>query len=87
LKELFENIASKLDFGTKAENHELNKERVKELIPKLKQLLSDKSPKTKAVIKELEEAGLKGNEFDKMKKKLSTYDFKGALVLLEEIDR
>ena len=31
LKELFENIASKLDFGTKAENHELNKERVKNL--------------------------------------------------------
>lgn len=87
LKELFENISSKLDFGARAESKELNIEKVKELLPRLKQLLTEKSPKAKGLIKELEEAGLSGDLFDELKKKLSKYDFKGALILLEEIAR
>lgn len=87
LNKLFENISSKLDFGVKVNNLELNTELVNELIPKLKQLLTAKSPKAKVVIKELEEAGLSGELFDEMKSKLSKYDFKGALVLLDEIAR
>lgn len=87
LKELFESISSKLDFGARAESKELNIEKVKELLPKLKELLIAKSPKAKVVIKELEDAGLKGDDFDELKNKFSKYDFKGALILLEEIAR
>lgn len=87
LKELFNNISSQLDFGVKTNNLELNTELVNELIPKLKQLLKAKSPKAKVLIKELEEAGLSGDLFNEMKSKLSKYDFKGALILLEEITR
>jgi hypothetical protein len=87
LKELFGNILVNLDFGVKTENQELNVELVKEMIPKLMQLLLEKSPKAKRLIKELEEAGLSGELFNKMKSKLSKYDFKSALLLLEEIAR
>ena len=71
----------------KAKSQELNIEQVKELIPKLKELLIAKNPKSKILIQELEEAGLKGNEFDEMKTKLSKYDFKNALTIAEEIDK
>ena len=85
LNELFENISSKLDFGAKTDIQEIDTELVKELLPKLKELLIAKSPKAKALINELEEAGLAGSEFDEMKSKLSKYDFNGALQLLSKI--
>ena len=85
LNKLFENISSQLDFGKKTESHELNISLIKEIIPELKQLLSKKSPKAKALIKELEEAGLSGEKFEEMVSKLNKYDFKGALQLLDEL--
>ena len=85
LKQLFGDIASRLDFGAKSKSKELNIELVKEIIPKLKQLLTKKSPKAKVLIKELEEAGLSGDKFEQMASKLNKYDFKGALQSLEEL--
>lgn len=87
LKDLFGNILSKLDFGVKSESHELNTELIKELLQKLKELLIAKSPKAKGLIQELEEAGLTGNEFNEMKNKLNKYDFKNALMILENIEK
>lgn len=72
LKELFENISSKLDIGSKAENQELNLELVKELIPKLKQLLEEKSPESKEIIKQLEKAGLNNVAFDMIKRAVAS---------------
>jgi len=86
LKELFTNISSQMSFETKVESKELNVERVKDLLPKLKELLTAKSPKAKLLIKELEEAGFTGDEFDTMKSKLSKYDFKNAIIILEKIN-
>jgi len=85
LKELFGNISSQLDFASKSESQELNIDLVKEIIPKLKQLLIKKSPKAKVLTKELEEAGLSGEKFEEMVIKLNKYDFKGALQLLDEL--
>ncbi len=87
LKELFENISNQLDFGIKADIQELNVDRVKEIIPKLKEMLIAKSPKAKAVVKELQEAGLSGELFDDMAIKLNKYDFKNALIILKDIEK
>lgn len=86
LNELLSNIETKLKLKNKPETHSLNNDRIKELLPKLKQLLKSKSPKAKALIKELNEAGLSGNEFDLMVKELNKYDFKNALKILEDIE-
>lgn len=85
LKELFGNISMNLDFAIKSEDVAFDSKLIKELIPKLKQLLEDKSSKAKAVIKELEEAGLSGEKFNEMKSKLNKYDFKGTLQLLDKL--
>lgn len=87
LKELFGDISSQLDFGSKSESQDLNIELVKEIIPKFKLLLTKKSPKAKISIKELEEAGLSGDLFDEMKTKLNKYDFKNAFKLINEIEK
>ena len=87
LKKLLAIINSKLDFGSKSETSELNMDLVNELMPKLKHLLEAKSPKAKTLIKELEEAGLSGEQFDEMKSKLNKYDFKGALQLLKTLSK
>lgn len=86
LKELFENISSQLNFGKKEDVLSVNAELIKETLPRLKELVLSKTPKAKILVKELEEAGLSGDLFDEMKSKLSKYDFKGALILLEEIE-
>jgi hypothetical protein len=62
LNELFGNVSSRLDYGTKTEDKPLNMDHVKELQPKLGEQLKYKSPKAKALIKELEGAGLSGDE-------------------------
>ena len=85
LKSLFDNISVQLDFGVETETQELNVERVREILPKLKEVLITKSPKAKTLIKKLEEAGLKGDEFNELKMTLSKYDFKNALRILEKI--
>lgn len=65
----------------------LDTERIKDAIPLLKELILSKTPKTKGLVEELEGAGLSGDLFDEMKSKLSKYDFKGALILLEKIGK
>jgi len=87
LKELFDNISNQLDFNKETVNKELNIELVNEIIPNLKQLLEEKKPKAKVLVKELEEAGLSGDLFDEMKIKLNKYDFKNALALLNKIEK
>lgn len=71
----------------KKEKVAIDKDKIKELLPQLKELIEKKSPKVKVLIKGLEDVGLSGELFDELKKKLSKYDFKGALILLEEIAR
>ena len=85
LNELFSEISSKLDYGTKTEAKPLNMDLVKELLPHLGEQLKAKSPKAKSLIKELEEAGLSGDKFDEMASKLNKYDFKRALKIFESI--
>lgn len=85
LKQLFLNISSKLDLEANTESQKLNNELIKDLIPKLKDLLEAKSPKSKVLLKELEEAGLTGELYDELKSKVSKYDLKGALLLLDKI--
>lgn len=87
LKELFDNISVNLDFEVKSYDLGLDSELIKELIPKVKQQLKDKNPKAKVLIKDLEEAGMSGDLFEEMKSKLSKYDFKSALIVLEEIEK
>ena len=84
---MFSNISSNLDFETNAANKPLNIVLVKELLPQLRKQLEAKSPKAKALIKELEEAGLSGDNFDEMVNKLNKYDFKSAILLLNEIEK
>ena len=85
LKELFDNISSNLDFGTKATDKPLNIDLVKELLPQLKKLVEAKSPKAKGLIKELEEAGLSGDTFDEMATSINKYDFRKALIIIDSI--
>ncbi len=86
LKELFENISAQLDFRAKVESQELNVELVKELIPKLREMLIAKNPKAKTLLKELEDAGMRNLEFDALKVAMSKYDFKQALVHFEQLN-
>ena len=78
---------STIDFGVKKESQKLNVELIKEIIPKLIVLLENKSPKAKTLIKELEEAGLSGEEFDAMVNKINKYDFKNAIIILNKIEK
>jgi len=87
LKELFGNILNNLNFGEKEERKELNTVLVKELVPKLRELLIAKSPKAKGLVKDLEQAGLSGDLFEDIKSKLNKYDFKNALLILERISK
>lgn len=87
LKKLFGNISANIDFGVKKESQKLNVELIKEIIPKLIVLLENKSPKAKTLIKELEEAGLSGEEFDAMVNKINKYDFKNAIIILNKIEK
>ena len=86
LKQLFSNIERNLKFGGEVENIALNKELVKEILPRLKQLLQEKSPNAKALIKDLKEAGLSGENFDELINKVNRYDFKNAIIFLNKIE-
>lgn len=87
IQELIHAINDALGTDEKKDKVAIDEAKVKELLPQLKDLTEKKSPKAKVLIKELEEAGLSGDLFNEMKSKLSKYDFKGALILLEEITR
>jgi len=87
LSELFNHISSKLEFETQTKNHSLNKELVKKIIPKLKQLLQEKNPKAKNLLKDLNAAGLSGDSFDELKNKITKYDFKNAILCLNKIEK
>ncbi|MBT3206993.1 MAG: hypothetical protein HN704_16030 [Bacteroidetes bacterium] len=82
---LITEIKSKLIFDAEKKETEIDIKTIKNLIPKLKELLEKKNPKAKALIKELEKAGLAGEIFDEIKKKLSKYDFNVALLLIDKL--
>lgn len=83
---LFGNISAQLDFGASTADKPLNKDLVKELLPQLKEQLEAKSPVAKALIKELEEAGLSGKEFTEIKTAIGKYNFKKAIELLVDLN-
>ena len=85
--ELFDNISSQLDLETITINQTLNIERVKEIIPGFRQLLISKNPEAKAMLKELEGAGLSGESFDEIVIIINKYDFKNAIKILDKIEK
>jgi CheY-like chemotaxis protein len=87
LMELFDNISSQLDLETITINQTLNIERVKEIIPGFRQLLISKNPEAKAMLKELEGAGLSGESFDEIVIIINKYDFKNAIKILDKIEK
>lgn len=87
LIELFDNISSQLDFGPKIVRQTLNIEQIREIIPNFRQLLMSKNPDAKAMLKELEAAGLSGELFDEIVININKYDFKNAIIILENIEK
>ncbi len=85
LKKLFTNISAQLDFGNEDENVEMDQSAIQKLLPELKEYLKKKKPKAKLMIASLEKAGFKSKEFDDVKRAVYKYDFKGALLLLDEL--
>lgn len=86
IQELIHAINESLGSYKEKEAVSFDEVKVQELLPELKDLIEKKSPKAKGLLKELEEAGLSGDLFDELKIKLSKYDFKAALIMLEKID-
>lgn len=87
LKQLFLNISSKLDLGEKTKTVSVNIELIKKTLPLLKELILSKTPNTKGLVEELEGVGLSGDLFDKLKSKLSKYDFKNALIIIRKLEQ
>ena len=86
LKNLFRNISEKLKLNKKVENKDLNIELVNELLPELRLFIEKKSPKAKAIVEKLEEAGMAGDDFEEVKKTLNKYNFKAAIESLIKIE-
>ena len=84
LKDLLKTIGGALDTEGKSKTIAVNQKKIKQLLPQLEEALIKKNPKTRMIIKELEEAGLHNKEFDVLKSAVSKYDFKGALQLLDK---
>jgi len=87
IQQLIIAISDSLGIKEEKETVELDKEKVLELLPQLKELLVKKSPKAKVLLKELEEAGLSGMEFDELVSKLNKYDFKNAINIFDKIEK
>jgi two-component system sensor histidine kinase/response regulator len=83
--ELISSIQSSLGMNEEKEDIEVDNSKIKELLPQLKDLLKAKSPKAKKTIIALEEAGLKNEIFDGIKKAVSSYNFKKALELIDQL--
>jgi len=86
IQQLIIAISDSLGLKEEKETVELDKEKVKELLPQLKELIEKKKPKAKVLIKELDEAGLKSKEFDDLKRAVGKYDFKKAIIAFREIE-
>ncbi len=84
LKSLFTEIAQAIDLDKKERVKEVNREVLLTLFSEMESLLAKKSPKAKKMLPQLAEAGLSGKAFDDLKKYLSKYNFKKALLVVEE---
>ena len=87
LKQLFVDISSRLDFGPIIVSQTYDIELIREIIPDFRQLLMSKSPDAKTMLKELENAGLSGELFDKIVISMNKYDFKNVIKFLDEIEK
>jgi len=85
LQDLFLQIKQKLYTGKEEKEVEIDLEKVKKLMPLLKEQLIQKNPKVKLVVSDLEKAGLNTDTFNKMAITIKKYDFKTALIIFEEI--
>ena len=87
LMELFDNISTQIDLKKETVSQSLDVECVREIIPNFRQLLVSKSPDAKRILKELEDAGLSGESFDKLVISMNKYDFKNAIIILNKIEK
>lgn len=87
IQQIIKSITSAFDHKEGIKNVSFDPVKVKELIPQLKELLVKKSPKAKEIIKQLEKAGLSNEAFDKVKRAVASYDFKGALPFIDELNQ
>ncbi len=87
LLNLLLSINDGLKLDSKVETQDVDLEKIKILLPNLEELLKKKSPKAKGIVENLELAGLASDNFTKLKKEMGKYNFKQALILLNEIIR
>lgn len=87
IQPLIKSISASFEIKEEKKLVEMDLVKVNEFIPQLKEFLAEKNPKAKEVIKDLANAGLSGKEFDEMVHKLNRYDFKNALLLLDNIEK
>lgn len=83
---LFAHISSKLDLDNTTTIEPLDIERIRKIIPNLRQLLQDNSGKAILLIEDLKGAGISGNHFDELVHKLNKFDFKNAILILKKIE-
>ena len=86
LTALFAEMKAKLIFETTNETA-VDHEKIKALLPQFEELLKKKNPKAKNMLQEIENAGFTSNELASLKRAVSSYDFKEALFLLDEIKK
>ncbi len=85
LVNLLMEIHDKLIQGNFVEMKEVDKTKIKELLPQLEELLKKKSPKARGLIKDIEKAGMSGPDFDKLVKSINSYKFKDAIEAFNNI--
>ena len=81
LKTLFKAIKAEIIVEDDNVTIEVDEGKIKELIAKLEILLKNKNPKARDVIAELEKAGYKNDDFERLKRAVSRYDFKSAIAI------
>lgn len=86
MKVLFEEIHSKL-IVKKQSADKVESAPLEPLINELEELIKKKSPQAKKLLPELEQAGLNDPAFQKLKRALTTFNFKEAGIQLVEIKK
>ncbi|KAF0128441.1 MAG: multi-sensor hybrid histidine kinase [Bacteroidetes bacterium] len=86
LKVLFDEIHSKL-IVKKQSDDKVESAPLEPLINELEELIKKKSPQAKKLLPELEQAGLNDPAFQKLKRALTTFNFKEAGIQLVEIKK
>ena len=86
MKVLFEEIHSKLIVRKQSIN-KVESAPLEPLINELEELIKKKSPQAKKLLPELEQAGLNDPAFQKLKRALTTFNFKEAGIQLVEIKK